>query len=109
MANTAKRLASAQLTATAATYYTSPAATKCIVTQIILTNVTGNNATASVSLVNSGGTPGASNRIVEQVAVPAYGVVTLDLKQVLEASDFVSALASAATAVNIRISGVEIV
>lgn len=109
MANTPKRLASAQLTAAAVTYYTAPASTRTIVKQIVLTNVTGTLATVSISFVNSGGTQGPTNRIVELLQVPANGVVTIDLSQVLETGDFISALASVATAINMRISGVEVV
>ena len=109
MANTPRRLSSAQLTTSAVTYYTAPASTRTIVKQIILTNVTATNATVSISMVNSGGSAGTTNRIVEQLTVPAYGVVTIDVSQVLETGDFISALASAATTVNIRISGVEVV
>lgn len=108
MANTPKRLASAQLTAAAVTYYTAPASTRTIVKQIILTNVTASTATVSISFVNSGGSQGTTNRIVEQVSVPAYGIVTIDLSQVLETGDFISALASAATTINMRVSGVEV-
>lgn len=107
MAFTPLRLAAAQLTTSAATYYTAPVDTKAIVKQIILSNTTGTAATASISLVASGGTASASNRIVEQISVPANGVVMLDLSQVLEAGDFLAALAGTASAINMRVSGME--
>lgn len=108
MANTPLRMASAQLGVAMATYYTAPAAKKAIVTQIVLTNVTASHVTASISLVASGGAASAANRIVEQLTVPAYGVVTIDLKQVLETGEFLAALAGAAASVNMRVSGVEV-
>lgn len=107
MAFVPKRLASAQLTNTVATYYTTPAATTTIIKQVILANVTASQATASVSLVNSGGTASTANRIAEQVVVPANGLVILDLSQVLATGDFIAALASANTTINMRVSGME--
>lgn len=106
---TQKKLALAVLTTADVTLYTVPAATQVIVKQIILTNTTSTNQTASVSFVPSGAAAGVANRIVEQLAVPALGVVFIDVSQVLETGEFIAARASAATSITLRASGVTVV
>ena len=93
---------------TETTVYTVPASTSCIVKQIVTANVTGTAATTSVSLVASGGTAGVTNRILEQVSIPANSSITTDLSQVLATGGFISIKQGTASAVTSTISGVEI-
>lgn len=83
-----------------------PANTKVILKQIILANTSSASATVAISLVPSGGTAGAANRIVPDVSVGANSVVTIDLSQVMEPGDFLSAVQGTAEAVTVTISGV---
>jgi hypothetical protein len=83
-----------------------PSNTKVILKQIILANTSSSSATVSISLVPSGGTAGAANRIVPNVSVSANSVVVIDLSQVMEPGDFLSAVQGTAGAITVNISGV---
>lgn len=75
-----------------------------------VTNTSAANVNFSVNLVPSGGTAGADNRIMSTRAIApgeAYTCPEL-VGHVLEAGGFISTLASAASALTIRASGVEI-
>ena len=93
---------------TETTVYTVPADTSCIVKQIVSANVTGTAATTSISLVASGGTAGVTNRILEQVSIPANSTVSFDLAQVLATGGFISIQQGTASAITSTISGVQI-
>lgn len=83
-----------------------PANTKVIIKQILLTNTANAAATVSISLVLSGGTAGAANRIVPAVSVSANSIVAIDMSQVMEPGDFLSAVQGTAGAITVTISGV---
>lgn len=107
-----KRLVSgSQLTASLATYYTTPANTRTIITKLTLTNTTGTPRTVDIHLIPSGGSATASNQVVDAYLVPANDqkVVYEAVGHVLEAGGFLQAVADAATAVTIIASGVEVV
>lgn len=89
-----------------ATLYTVPAATTVIVKQVVAANVSAAAATISLSLVPSGGTAGATNRLLGAVSIPANSSLSLDLSQVMTAGDFLSASQGTAAAVTLTISGV---
>ena len=99
MANLAKKLARVALTATSATPYTVPASTTTVVTNIVITNTTAAAVTATVKL--------ATVDIISGATVSANGILALDLKQVLNATETIQAVASA-TGLNLHISGMEI-
>lgn len=83
---------------------------KTIIDKATVTNTSANNVTLSVNLVTSGGSPGASNLIMDARAIApdeAYTCPEL-VGQVLEPGSFISTLASAAGALTIRFSGREI-
>jgi hypothetical protein len=99
MPNTVKKLFRGNLTTSAADVYTVPAATTAVVTNIVLTNTTSAVLTATVKL--------GTFDVLSAVSVPANGIFAFDLKQVLEATDTVNALASA-VGVRLHVSGMEI-
>jgi predicted phage tail protein len=111
MARTAKRLiAGSQLTTSAATYYTAPALTTTVIRKLSLTNTSGGAVTATLYLITSGGTAGATNTIASAKSLAAGETWSCsDAEgQVLEAGGFVQALASAGTSITIIGSGIEI-
>lgn len=104
---TLKRLVDpTQLGTAAATLFT--ASGKTLVRQIVLSNPTGADVAASISIVPSGGTAGVANRILGGVAVKANDSQVLDLWQVLEAGDRLSGSAGTGSAVVVTASGVGI-
>jgi hypothetical protein len=111
MAVTAKRLITpAQLTTSAATYYTTPANTRTVIKKLTLTNSTTTPRLVTVYLVPSGGTAGATNILTSTRTVGANQTWDCTDAQghVLEAGATIQALADGATAVTIHGSGVEI-
>jgi P pilus assembly chaperone PapD len=98
-----------QLEATQTTQYT---ATNCraIIDKCTVTNTNTSNITVSVNLVTSGGTAGASNLIVDSRSIVPDETYTFPelVGQVLEASSFISTIASSATSLTMRVSGREI-
>ena len=111
MTVTAKVLvAPLQMQATQTTQYTAPASTKTIIDKVTVTNTDTVNRTFSVNLVTSGGSAGNANLIVDDRAVvpgETYNCPEL-VGQVLEPGSFISTIASAATALTLRVSGREI-
>lgn len=109
MAFKQKRLYQGQPGTAEGTLYTVPASTSAIVKEIIMTNITTTAATVSISVVPSGGTAGATNRIIEGLTIPANDIKVAPLSTVLNAGDFLSGLQGIASAITVTISGVEIV
>lgn len=81
------------------TVYTVPAATKTLVTSILVTNTAGSSATYDIHLDDV--------EIANDVSVPANDSALLEIKQVLDAGQTIKALASATT-VRFHMSGLEI-
>jgi len=83
---------------------------KTVIDKFTATNTSANNATLSANLVASGGSPGASNLIVDARAIAPGETYTFPelVGQSLEPDGFISTIASAATALTIRASGREI-
>ena len=111
MAVTVKALIPAkQAENTQTTQYT---ATNCraIIDKFTATNTTAGNVTISVNIVISGGTAAASNLIVDTRSIAPDQTYTFPelVGQVLDAGNFISTIASAATSLTIRASGREIV
>lgn len=100
MANTPKALfRGAATTSVGTVLYTTPALTSTVVTSIVVSNTSSSNATFTLAL---GGVV-----LCQQVTVPAYGISTLDIRQVLSTTQTITGGASATT-VNFHISGMEI-
>ena len=96
-----------QLGTSASTVYTVATGVTAVVKQILLVNVSGSATTATVHVVPSAGSAGATNRIVSTLPIAPSTTITLDLSQVLTAGDTIQALAGATSAVNIMVSGYE--
>jgi len=94
-----RALARAAFATSSATLYTVPSATTTVVSNIVITNTAGSAGTFTLAL---NGVAMAS-----AVSVAANSITTIDLKQVLSATNTITGFASATT-VNFHISGVEI-
>jgi hypothetical protein len=86
-----------------------PASTTWIVKQIVLCNTTGSAVTVSLSVVPSGGTGGAANRIVGGLSLAANETRIFDLALVMVTGDFITGVAGTTTAVTCHIHGLVIV
>ena len=101
----------ALLTTSAATYYTVPTSTKTVLKKVTFTNNDTVPRTVTLYLVETGGSAGNSNIIVNAKAIaPGETYEAYEVEgHIMNAGDFIRALASQASIVTIQISGVEIV
>ena len=99
MPNTFKVLFRGAATTGSSTLYTTPAATTTLVNNILVTNTASVAATYSINL--------AGSSMATTVFVPANDTAVLDIKQVLNATQTITGLASATTVI-FHISGIEI-
>ena len=99
MPTTSKKLFRGAASLTSATLYTVPAATTTVVTNVVVTNTAATSGTFNISL--------AGTSIATTVTVGAFDSTVLDIKQVINATETITGLASA-TSINFHISGVEI-
>ena len=93
------------------TIYTAPASTTAVIRSITLCNVDSVTRTVDVHIVQSGGGVAAGKRIIDATSsgsLTAGQTLVLDNIYVLETGDIVSAIASAASAISIRIDGSEV-
>lgn len=83
---------------------------KTIIDKFTATNTSASNASISVNLVTSGGSPGTSNLITDTRNIAPDETYTFPelVGHSLEAGGFISTIASAATSLTIRASGREI-
>jgi hypothetical protein len=100
-----QRLYQGQPGTSVGTLYTVPASTDVKVTEIVLCNVTGTNATVSISAVPSGGTAGVTNRLIDTLPVAAHETAVISLSTYLTAGDFLAALQGTSGAVTATVSG----
>lgn len=100
-----------QLATTAATLYTAPANTTAQIQDVTVCNTSTAAATVTFYVVETGGAANAASTVLKTKAIGVSETVTLsDLTGVvLEAGDTLRGLASAATAVSVQASGIEIV
>jgi hypothetical protein len=98
-----------QMQATQTTQYTATAV-KALIDKATVTNTDTVSRTFSVNLVTSGGSAGNSNLVIdEKTVVPGETYLCPELVgQALEPGGFISTIASAATALTLRVSGREI-
>jgi len=103
MASVTKKIYNGTLTASSATVYTAPStAGSCVVIKTITCcNKTAVDGWVSVSL-------DGTSLLYQQLVPAKKTLVLIDLDQVLDPSDVVSALANAATTIDIMISGKEV-
>lgn len=112
MTVTARNLVPAKLVEnTQTTQYTVPLTiTSTIVDKFTCTNISGSTATVSVNIVTTPDSPADKNLITKTKSLSASETYTFPelVGQILQTSDYISAVASAASAINIRVSGREI-
>ena len=98
-----------QLTAAAATYYTTPANTLATISAMTLTNTTAGAVTATVYLVPSGGSAGVTNCILSGRTLAAGESFNVGsaIGQTLAAGGTLQALAGSATSITLVASGYE--
>lgn len=99
MATTSKVLFRGAASTSNTTLYTTPSATTTVITNVVVANTAASTATFDLSLNDV--------EIANDVSLAANSITTIDLKQVLVATNTIKGLASATT-VNFHISGVEI-
>lgn len=87
------------------TQYTVSTGTYVLIDKITLSNDTAGSATISVYIVPSGGSATAATKTYATVTVPAATTVTIGSGEWMNAGDFIATNASAASTINIRISG----
>lgn len=111
MSYTLVPLTPAQLTASAATYYTVGANKKARVLNLTVCNTTGAAHTYTIHRVPSGGTASATNMVISArpIAAGETQLVRELISKVLAAGDTIQALADSATAVSLDGSFAEIV
>jgi hypothetical protein len=107
----AKLVAGSQLTTAAATYYASPTNTTTVVRAMQLVNTSANAAKVTVYLVPSGGTAGAANTIISNLALAAGETYNCPeaINAVLEAGDTIQALSDTNAAISMQASGIQVV
>ena len=110
MSVTAKTLIPAkQAESTQTTQYTTPGSTRTIIDKFTGTNTTAGAVTLAVHLVTLAGAAGDSNKIVlKSLAAGETYTFPEIVGHVLDAGDFISTIASAATSITIRASGREV-
>jgi hypothetical protein len=99
MANTPKRLSRGSTSTTLTSVYTVPTSTTTIVTNLVVTNSGASAATILIQL--------AGLSIIPNTSLPANGIFTLDISQVMDAGDTVKVQGSTTTCAYF-ISGVEV-
>jgi len=80
--------------------------TLTIIKQVILSNVTGADASVRLSLTGFNGVPGSQNAIMQDVQVEANSTLIADIVQVMQPLERLHARCSVSGAINITISGV---
>lgn len=102
MATTIKPLSRELLTTTTSTtLYTVPSSTTTVITNIVVSNITSSDATVTLSLDDVA--------ILSGVSIAANSSTAIDLKQALTAGQTIKGGAGTGSALNIHITGVEIV
>lgn len=102
--------AGAQLTASAATYYTVPANTLTTIAACSLTNSTATARTVTMYLVPSGGSSAVTNIILSARTIApgeTYNVASA-IGQTIPSGSMIQALSDSATAITLVASGYEI-
>ena len=105
-----KLVAGSQLTGSAATYYTAPANTKAVITNMTLLNTTAGAVTATVHVISTGATETASNMIVSARVIAAGETYNCPeaVGKVMLATGTIRALAGATTSISIQADGYEV-
>lgn len=109
MANSLKAVDVVQIAVspTFTTVYTVPSATKFTVSMLHLCNTTSSPVTVRVCVVPNAGSPTAANAVMWDFSVAANDILELFKGDIWGAGVTLQANASAGTAVNIKLSGIE--
>lgn len=110
MATSPRKLVPAQqLTISNATYYTATNV-YTLIDSALLCNTTGGAVTATIDLVDSGGSAGVTERVISARSIAAGETYLCPelVGQILGPGDTIQGLAGSATSITIRISGREI-
>jgi hypothetical protein len=99
------KLYQGQPTTSFTTLYTVPGSTDVKVSAIVLCNTTAAAATATVSVVSSGGTAGVANEIVSALSISANSVVVIDTSVYMTVGDFIAGLQGTSSAITLTVSG----
>ncbi len=99
-----------QIAASATTYYTSPANTRTIIKKLTVTNPTVGALTYTLYLIPTGGTAADTNTLISARVINAGETqeVFEAEGQILNAGDFLQALASSATSLSLQASGIQL-
>lgn len=99
-----------QMQAVQTTQYSPALGTRAVIDKATVTNTDTVSRTFSANLVTSGGSAGNANLVIDARAVQPGETYTCPelVGQVLNTGDFLSTIASAATALTLRVSGREI-
>lgn len=111
MAITPKKLVAAQqLTNINATYYTTPNTVTTILDKMTLTNTSANAVSVTIDLVDAAGVAAASERMISaRTIAPGETYTCPEISgQILYHGDTIQGLASASSAITIRVSGREV-
>jgi hypothetical protein len=100
--------AATTLTTSAASLYTVPASTTTTVKTLLLANYSATDARATIHIVPSSGSVSAGNKVYGEVLVAANTTLQIDTAIVIPTGAAIHGLASANSAINVHISGVEI-
>lgn len=108
MANTPKRMALTQLTTSNATLYTVPAATTTILKSMDFVNTSSSAATLTVYVVPTGGSASAANALISGRSIAGNDNLGWEGEMVLNAGDFIVAVAGTTSVINAFLNGVEL-
>jgi hypothetical protein len=112
MTVTARNLVPAKLVEDTQTtqYIVASNVTATIIDKFTATNISDSSATISVNLVTGSDTPADKNLITKTKTLAPAEVYTFPelVGQILQNTSFISTIASAASAINMRVSGREI-
>lgn len=110
MAVVAKRLMNATLlTNAAATYYTCPTATNTIIKKLTLNNIDTSTRTVTLYIIQSAGSASTTNALATKTLIAGQTIILDEIQNhTLNAGDFIQAVCSATSAVNMQMSGVEV-
>lgn len=101
--------AAAQLTTSAAIYYTGGANTVTTISAFSITNTSGTARTVDVHLVAAGGTAGVTNKIASAIVIPASGnapvIISAAIGQSIIGAGTIEMLADANSAITPYASG----
>lgn len=99
MPNIAKKLVRANAPTSETALYTTPASTTAVVTNIVVSNTTAAAVAITIKL--------AGTEVLAGTSVSANGILALDLKQVINATETIQVTAGAA-GLRVHISGMEV-